>query len=63
LSTGGSGNAARHREICGDHYHADVEASHALGSAVAIMLLKSAGLQSQIEAARAELWAVGLTMH
>jgi acid phosphatase (class A) len=50
------------REICGDHYHADVEASHALGSAVGGMLLKSAALQSQIEAAKAELRAAGLTM-
>ena len=51
------------REICGDHYHSDVEASHALGSAVGIMLLHSPALKSQIEAARAELRAAGLTTH
>jgi acid phosphatase (class A) len=45
------------REVCGDHYHSDVEASHALGNAVAIMLLKNAALQPQIEASRAELRA------
>lgn len=49
------------REVCGDHYHADVEASHALGNAVGIMLLNNAGLKPAIEAARAELRAAGLT--
>jgi acid phosphatase (class A) len=48
------------REVCGDHYHSDVEASHALGNAVAIMLLKNAALQPQIEAARAELRAANI---
>lgn len=27
------------REICGDHYHADIEASHALGTTIGIELL------------------------
>lgn len=49
------------REVCGDHYHADVEASHALGSAVGIMLLNNAALKPQIEAAKAELRAAHLT--
>lgn len=49
------------REVCGDHYHSDVEASHALGTAVGIMLLNSEAAKSQIEAARAELRAAGLT--
>jgi acid phosphatase (class A) len=49
------------REVCGDHYHSDVEASHALGSAVGIMLLNSEAAKPQIEAARAELRAAGLT--
>ena len=49
------------REVCGDHYHSDVEASHALGNAVGILLLHNPGLQPQIEAARAELRAAGLT--
>ena len=48
------------REVCGDHYHSDVEASHALGNAVGILLLHNPGLQPQIEAAKAELRAAGL---
>jgi acid phosphatase (class A) len=49
------------REICGDHYHSDIEASHALGSAVGITLLNHPALRTQIEAARAELRAARLT--
>jgi acid phosphatase (class A) len=49
------------REICGDHYHSDVEASHALGIAVGIMLLNNAALKPQIEAARTELRQAHLT--
>jgi acid phosphatase (class A) len=52
---------AHSREICGDHYHADIEASHALGSAIGIMLLKNAKLQPKIEAAKIELRAAHLT--
>jgi acid phosphatase (class A) len=51
------------REICGDHYHSDVEASHALGNALGIMLLNNAALKPQIEAAKAELQAAHLTSH
>jgi acid phosphatase (class A) len=51
------------REVCGDHYHSDVEASHALGNALGIMLLNNASLKPQIEAARAELRAAHLSMH
>jgi acid phosphatase (class A) len=43
------------REICGDHYHADVEASHALGTAIGIELLNNPKLKPLIEAAKAEL--------
>ncbi len=43
------------REVCGDHYHSDVEASHALGTALGIMLFNNAALQPQIEASKAEL--------
>lgn len=50
------------REVCGEHYRSDVEASHALGSALAIMLLQNAALQPQIEAAKAELRAAHITM-
>lgn len=52
---------AHSREICGDHYQTDVEASHALGSAVGTALLHSKALQGQIEAAKAELRAAHLT--
>lgn len=51
------------REVCGDHYHSDVEASHALGNAIGIMLLNNASLKPQFEAARAELRAAHLSMH
>lgn len=50
------------REVCGDHYHDDIEASHALGTAAGILLLKNAALQPLIEASRAELRAAHLTM-
>ena len=49
------------REVCGDHYHSDIEASHALGNALGIMFLNSPALKTQIEAARAELRAAHLT--
>jgi acid phosphatase (class A) len=49
------------REICGDHYHSDLEASHALGSALGILLLKNDALRPQIAAAKAELRATHLT--
>lgn len=49
------------REVCGDHYHSDVEASHALGNAVGILLLNSPALRAQIESSKAELRAAGLT--
>jgi acid phosphatase (class A) len=49
------------REVCGDHYHADIEASHALGTATGLMLLNNAALKPEIEAARAELRAAHLT--
>lgn len=49
------------REICGDHYHSDLEASHALGNALGILLLKNATLKPQIEASKAELRAAHLT--
>jgi acid phosphatase (class A) len=49
------------REICGDHYHSDVEASRALGTAVGVMLLNNAALKPQIDAAKAELRAAHWT--
>ena len=49
------------REVCGDHYHADVEAGHALGNTLAILFLNNAALQPQIEAAKAELRAAHIS--
>jgi acid phosphatase (class A) len=51
------------REVCGDHYHSDTEASHALGSALGIMLLNNPALKPRIEASKAELLAAHLTTH
>jgi acid phosphatase (class A) len=48
------------REICGDHYRSDTEASHALGSALGIMFLNSPALKAQIEASKAELREAGI---
>jgi acid phosphatase (class A) len=50
------------RMVCGDHYRGDIEASHALGNAVGIALLKNAALQPLIEASKVELRAAHLTM-
>jgi acid phosphatase (class A) len=49
------------REVCGDHYHSDVDASRALGTALGVMLLENAALRPQLDAARAELRAAHLT--
>ena len=45
------------REVCGDHYHSDVEASRAFGTALGVLLLNNAALKPQIDAAKAELRA------
>jgi acid phosphatase (class A) len=50
------------REVCAEHYHSDVDASHALGTAVGIMLLNNAALRPELDAAQAELIAAHLTM-
>jgi acid phosphatase (class A) len=49
------------REVCGDHYHSDVDASRALGTAVGVMLLESEAAKPQLDAAREELRAAHLT--
>jgi acid phosphatase (class A) len=49
------------REVCGDHYHSDVDASRELGTAVGIMILESETAKPEIEAARRELKAAHLT--
>jgi acid phosphatase (class A) len=45
------------REVCGDHYHSDVDASRAYGTALGIAFLNNATLQPMILAARSELQA------
>jgi acid phosphatase (class A) len=50
------------REVCGDHYHGDVEASHAFGNALAVLFLHNAALKPQLDAARAELRAAHVTV-
>jgi acid phosphatase (class A) len=45
------------REICGDHYQSDIEAAHALGTALGTMMLSNPALRPDIEAARTELLA------
>jgi acid phosphatase (class A) len=49
------------RQVCGDHYRSDVDAGHALGNAIGILLLENAALKPQIEAAKAELRSAHLT--
>lgn len=49
------------RIVCGAHYPSDIEASHALGTEVAMMMLENPGFHAQFEAARAELRSAGLT--
>jgi acid phosphatase (class A) len=52
---------AESREVCGSHYSSDAEASHVLGTALAIELLNTDSLRPKIDAARAELRAKGFT--
>lgn len=56
-----SADYAYSRQVCGDHYHSDVEAGHALGTALGVLLLNNAALKPEIEAAKAELRAANLT--
>jgi acid phosphatase (class A) len=49
------------RVVCGAHYPSDIEASHALGTELAIMLLENPTFHAQFEGARDELRAAGLT--
>jgi len=48
------------REICGDHFASDTEASHVLGTAVAVQILANPKITPMVEAAKAELRAAGL---
>jgi acid phosphatase (class A) len=50
-----SADYAYSREICGDHYHSDVEAGHVLGTTLGVLLLQNEALKPELEAARKEL--------
>ena len=56
-----SASYAYSREICGDHYHSDVEAGHVLGTTLGALLLDNATLKPEIQAAKAELRAAQIT--
>jgi acid phosphatase (class A) len=56
-----SASYAYSREICGDHYHSDVEAGHVFGTALGVMLLNNVALKPEFEASRAELRTAHLT--
>jgi acid phosphatase (class A) len=49
------------RVVCGAHYASDIEASHVLGTEVAMLMMQNPGFAAQVEASRAELRAAGLT--
>jgi acid phosphatase (class A) len=49
------------RQICAAHYASDTEASHVLGTVVALDLLANVQFQPLLDASRAELQAAGLT--
>jgi acid phosphatase (class A) len=49
------------REICGDHFASDTEASHVLGVAVAVQILANPKIAPMVDAAKAELRAALLT--
>ena len=49
------------RVVCGSHYPADIEASHVLGTELAMMLMREPGFAAEFAAAKAELRGVGLT--
>jgi acid phosphatase (class A) len=56
-----SASYAYSREICGDHYHSDVEAGHVLGTTLGVLLLNNAALRPEIQASKAELRAAQIT--
>jgi acid phosphatase (class A) len=49
------------RVVCGAHYASDIEASHVLGTELAMMLLDNAKFAADFQESRAELRAAGLT--
>jgi acid phosphatase (class A) len=56
-----SASYAYSREVCGDHYHSDVEAGHVLGTTIGVLLLHNGALKPELEASKAELRAAHLT--
>lgn len=52
---------AMSRVVCGVHSRSDIVASQAFGTTIGSLLLHNAALKPQIDAARAELQAAGLT--
>ena len=56
-----SADYAYSREVCGDHYHSDVEAGHVLGTTLGSLLLHNEALKPELEAARQELKQAQLT--
>ena len=48
------------RVICGVHFPSDIVASQALGTAVALELMRNPGFKKDLDAAKAELIAAGL---
>jgi acid phosphatase (class A) len=49
------------RVVCGAHYPSDIEASHVLGTELAMTMLRNPAFAADFEAARTELKAAGLT--
>jgi acid phosphatase (class A) len=56
-----SASYAYSREICGDHYHSDVEAGHVLGTTLGVLLLNNSILKPELQASKAELRAAQIT--
>jgi len=56
-----SADYAYSREVCGDHYHSDVEAGHVLGTTIATLSLHNQSLKPEVDAARQELQSAGIT--
>lgn len=49
------------RVVCGAHYPSDIEASHVLGTELAMIMMRKPQFAADFEAAHAELKAAGLT--
>jgi acid phosphatase (class A) len=55
-----SASYAYSREVCGDHYHSDVEAGHVLGTTLGVLFLHNKALKPELDAAKAELKSAGI---